>query len=120
MREARRAHGLPDQVTDQPDLFTPNDLKAARELLNRKLLPEVFENPLVDTPFLLDTKASDVVLEPFFREFFAQIGQYNTLPKNNLYRLAAEMQPDEVHPEVRDKLDAIATLSVAMQGGTTQ
>lgn len=119
-REARRAHGLPDQSTDQLDLFTPDDLRAARDLLSRKLLPEVFENPLVDTPFLLDTKASDVVLEPFFREFFAQLGQYNTLPKNNLYRLAAEMQPDEIHPEVRDKLDVIATLSVAMRGETTQ
>ena len=111
-RQALRAHGLPDISTEQMDLFTPNDLKAARELLSRKLLPEVFENPLADTPFLLGTKASDVVLDPFFREFFAQIGQYNTLPKNNLYRLAAEMQPGEIHPEVREKLDAIATLSV--------
>jgi hypothetical protein len=109
-RELQRVRGVPEQA-EEPDLFVANDLEEAHRLLQRRLLPEVFENPLEDTPFLLDTRASEVVLEPFFKEFFAQIGEYNTMPKSNFYRLAAVMQASEIHPEVREKLDAIATLA---------
>jgi hypothetical protein len=109
-RELQRVRGVPEQA-EEPDLFVANDLEEAHRLLQRRLLPEVFENPLEDTPFLLDTRASEVVLEPFFREFFAQIGEYNTMPKSNFYRLATVMREDEIHPEVREKLDAIATLA---------
>jgi hypothetical protein len=114
-RELRRTHGVPEQSTG-PSLFVTADLDAAQRLLQRRVLPEVFEQPLADTPFLLDTKASDVALEPFFREFFAQIGQYNTMPKSKFFRLAAIMRPEEIHPEVWEKLNAIATLTTTTAG----
>jgi hypothetical protein len=111
-RELRRVRGLAEQLKE-PDLFLADDLTEVRKLLQRKLLPEVFENPLQDTPFLLDIKASETVLEPFFKEFFSRINEYNTMPKSKFYRLATIMHANEIHPEVQEKLDAIARLIVA-------
>jgi predicted ATPase len=76
-----------------------------------RISDEEFDAPLKDSPFLLDTKASEVILEPFFKEFYRMIGQYNVMPKNAFYRIAAVMEKEEIHPEVIEKLDAIAQLS---------
>jgi hypothetical protein len=108
-REIRRVRKISDDERNL-DLFSPGDLRKAKELLQRKVLEEVFENPLTDTPFLMGTKVSDVVLEPFFREFYAALGEYNVMPKSNLYRLASVTTQAEIHPEVCEKLNAIATL----------
>ena len=53
---------------------------------------------------LVRVKASDEFLVPLL----AEIGR--PTPKRDLYLLAAEMQPDEIHPEVVEKLDRVATL----------
>lgn len=53
---------------------------------------------------LVRVKASDEFLVPLL----AEIG--NPSPKRDLYLLAAEMHPDEIHPEVVEKLDRVATL----------
>ena len=114
-RELHRVAGLgaagdPDQASLWSDALQAELDAKASHLLARMVLPEVFEQPLADTPFLLGTKVSDVVLEPFFRQFYASIGEYNVMPKHNFYRLARLMEPDEIHPEVREKLDDIVTL----------
>jgi hypothetical protein len=87
----------------------------AEEILNlfkriRPITDEEFEAPLKDSPFLLDTKASEVVLEPFFKEFYRMIAQYNTMEKSAFYRIAEVMEEEEIHPDVIEKLDAIARL----------
>ena len=51
---------------------------------------------------LVRVKASNEFLIPLL----ADIG--NRISKRDLYQLAAAMQPEEVHPEVREKLDRIA------------
>ena len=58
-------------------------------------------------PDLLNKKASDEILEPFFKEAFARFEIYNSLPKDNFYLLAGVMTPYEVHSDVRKMLDAI-------------
>ena len=55
-----------------------------------------------DIPALTRVKASNEFLVPFFEK----IGLNTT--KGELYQLAAKMTPDEIHPEVVEKLDAIA------------
>ena len=55
-----------------------------------------------DIPALTRVKASNEFLVPLFEE----IGLNTT--KGELYQLAAKMTPDEIHPEVIEKLDAIA------------
>ena len=54
-----------------------------------------------DIPALTRVKASNEFLVPLFEE----IGLNTT--KGELYQLAAKMTPDEIHPEVIEKLDAI-------------
>jgi hypothetical protein len=76
-----------------------------------RISDEEFDAPLKDSPFLLDTKASEVILEPFFKEFYRMIGKYNVMPKNAFYRIAAVMEKEEIHPDVIEKLDAIERLS---------
>ena len=49
-----------------------------------------------------------VTIRKFLVPLLAEIG-YPT-PKRDLYLLAAKMRPDEIHPEVVQKLDMIATL----------
>ena len=51
---------------------------------------------------LVRVKASNEFLVPLFE----RLGQ-STL-KKDLYLLAAEMRPEEIHPEVTEKLDLIA------------
>lgn len=55
-----------------------------------------------DIPALTRVKASSEFLVPFFEK----IGLNTT--KGELYQLAAKMTLDEIHPEVKEKLDAIA------------
>lgn len=112
-REILRISGLAEVGNaGQEPLWTETlqaDLDAnAGRLLARMLLPEVFEQPLSDSPFLLGIKGSDVVLEPFFRQFYAAFREYNMMPKYNFYRLASLMKRTEMHPEITEKLDAIA------------
>ena len=94
------------------------------EIENYLLQPEAIERfanfPLVEEAFwrqvprgtnlfgdhvsLVRVKASDEFLVPLL----AEIGR--PTPKRDLYLLAAEMRPDEIHPEVVKKLDRVATL----------
>ncbi len=60
-------------------------------------------------PDLLNKKASDDVLVPFFKEAFKRYGIENSLPKENLYLLAAAMKPEDIHADVRAMLDEIAS-----------
>jgi len=112
-REMLRISGLMEAANVGQELLWTETLQAdldanAGRLLARMLLSEVFEEPLSDTPFLLGIKGSDVVLEPFFRQFYAALREYNMMPKHNFYRLASLMERNEIHPEVSEKLDTIA------------
>jgi hypothetical protein len=107
--ELRLLRRIPDGSPEQ-DIFAEQELKQVPDLLRKYLLPEVFEVPLNDTPFLRGTRTSEVVLEPFFKDFYQLIKEYNRMPKSKFYRLAAVMTPDEIHGDVRAKLDAIAHL----------
>ena len=51
---------------------------------------------------LVRVKASDEFLVPLLEEM------NKSTPKRDLYLLAAVMKEDEIHPEVREKLDRIA------------
>ena len=53
-------------------------------------------------PSLADVAASEDFIEPLLREFGS------ATPIQDFYLLAAAMRPDEIHPEVREKLDRIA------------
>lgn len=70
------------------------------EEFGRQIPPDT--DPFSDIAALTRVKASSEFLVPFFEK----IGLNTT--KGELYQLAAKMTPDEIHPEVKKKLDAIA------------
>lgn len=69
------------------------------------LVSAALEQP--DHPDLMNRKGSDEVLVPFFKQAFAKFGIYNTLPKNELYKVAAQMKQNEIHHEVIEMLNEI-------------
>ena len=65
-------------------------------------------------PDLLNKKASDEVLVPFFKKAFANHQIYNSLPKDEFHRIAEQMRPEEVHQDVRTMLDRLADALVSV------
>lgn len=73
-----------------------------RNYLRDNLPPAVFERPLDDHAFLNVTKARRDILPPALNA----AGLPN-LPYTRYHEIAAGMRPDEIHPEIREKLDAV-------------
>lgn len=73
----------------------------ARKYMKRSLPPALFDAPS-DAGVIESTKGSDV-LSKILQEAGLR------LKKTEYCRIAAQMRPEEVHPEVHEKLDAIAT-----------
>jgi len=88
--------------SNEPPLMASIFESKAKERLEKELPPGALEQPFGDNVTLMKVKASDDLLMPFFQK----IGK--PLNKSELYLLAAEMKPNEIHPEVIAKLDAIA------------
>jgi hypothetical protein len=64
--------------------------------------PPFIENPLSDPAFLLSTKARVDLIPPALEA----AGLFN-IPYTKYNEIAAVMSPEEIHPEIREKLDAI-------------
>lgn len=102
--EAAKNKNWPEE--NNLDLFRAKHAKELRLLLTERFMVAAALSD--DThPDLLNKKASDEILEPFFKEAFARFEIYNSLPKDNLYLLAGAMKPEEVHADVRKMLDDI-------------
>ena len=64
--------------------------------------PPFIENPLSDPAFLISTKARVDLIPPALEA----AGLFN-IPYTKYNEIAAVMLPDEIHPEIREKLDSI-------------
>lgn len=64
--------------------------------------PAFIREPLGDSPFLVGTKARTVLLPPALTAAGLPGADYR-----DFYEIAAVMKPEEIHPEVIEKLDAI-------------
>jgi hypothetical protein len=104
-QEAAKNKGWPEE--NNLELFRNRHAQDIRRLFTERYL---VAGALTDEhhPDLVNKKASDEILAPFFKEAFAKYGIYNSLPKENLYLLATVMTLDEVHADVRAMLDEIA------------
>lgn len=79
-------------------LFTQD----ASKYLKDKFPPAAYREPLSDDDYLARTPASKTLLPKFFK----QVGMETM--KGEYYMIAEQMQADEVHPDVKTILDAIA------------
>jgi predicted ATPase len=75
---------------------------AAEKHLKDEVPPAAYRDPLSDHDYLTNTPAAKSLLPGFFA------AATDRLRKPEYYLIAEQMRPDEVHPEVRTKLDSIA------------
>jgi hypothetical protein len=73
----------------------------AEDILKNSFPPTFFKNPLEDTGYLLRMAASKEFLPQFFDSLQVRI------EKSEYYHIAAQMRPEEIHPEIKEKLDII-------------
>lgn len=83
----------------EPNLFSVGPRAAGEEYLKNNLPPAAFSAPLSDLDYLVVTPASKSLLPAFLEK--AKI----ILSKKDYYQIAAIMKQEEIHPEVKDKLD---------------
>ena len=72
------------------------------DYMQRKFPPDVFDEPLGDHEFLNVTKARTRLIPPLL-----EAAGIHGLPYTRYDEIAAGMFPEEIHPEVVEKLDAI-------------
>ena len=63
------------------------------------------------SPWSADSKVSDDFLTPLFRTYFRKLDLPNLMNKKSFYELAQYVPDDEIDDEVREKLDAIASVA---------
>ncbi len=76
--------------------------QAAMTEMENILPPEVMKSPLGNHDYMNQTKASKNILPRIFSAAGIDIS------KQEYYKLAEEMEQKEIHPEIKEKLDAIA------------
>jgi predicted ATPase len=80
----------------------PDHVTALREHLAATQPPAFLEDPFRDLPFLIGTKARTLLLPPAL-----DAAGLPGFPYQRYVEIAAAMRPEEIHPEVREKLDTI-------------
>ena len=80
----------------------PPHVDDMRAYIRRELPPGVIDDPLGDHPFLNGTKARTEILPPILNA-----AGIHDLPYTRYHEIAQVMLPEEIHPEVVEKLDSI-------------
>jgi len=75
---------------------------ALRRHMKETQPPALLAAPLADLGFLIGTKARTDLLPPAL-----DAAGLPAFPYQRYFEIAAQMRPEEIHPEVREKLDAI-------------
>ncbi len=68
------------------------------------------------SPWNGEMKVSDDFLIPLFREYYRKLGLSNLMAKKSFHELAEHVPLEEIDPEVREKLDAIAAVAATARG----
>lgn len=77
-------------------------IEEMQKYLNDNFPPAVIREPLADHEYLNTTKARTKLLPPILDAAGLQ-----SFPYTRYHEIAAVMLPEEIHPEIREKLDAI-------------
>ena len=93
------------------DLLSNVRRKSGEAFLKENFPPPALTDPFKDSDYLVSTAASKSILPEFFERTDTR------LPKKDYFQIAEKMKPDEIHPEVAFKLDAI---SAVVAGGGSQ
>lgn len=83
------------------DLLSHARKKNGEDFLRENFPPPALKDPLKDSDYLVATAASKSILPDFLEK------TETPLSKKDFFQIAAQMKPDEIHPEVKAKLDAM-------------
>ena len=110
---AASASDLPTETVGQTGLFSSLEADRREQLMNQCIneLEAALSQLGKGSPWDADMKVSDEFLTPLFRNYFARLELPNLMAKKSFYELARFLEPDEVDPEVVQKLDVIATVA---------
>lgn len=108
------AAGLAGPDSENGDLFVTAERERCVAAMQESI--EEMETALKTlnkpAPWSGDIKATDDFLDPLFENFLKRIGQpRETMYKKNYHVLAEYIPLDEIAPEIREKLDAIAAVA---------
>ncbi len=67
------------------------------------------------SPWGEDMKVRDDFLKPLFESYFRRLNLPNLMQKKNFHELADHVPEDEIDPEIREKLDAVACAAQGAQ-----
>ncbi|MDZ7398926.1 MAG: AAA family ATPase [candidate division KSB1 bacterium] len=67
------------------------------------------------SPWDQNTKVSDDFLGPLFKNYFKKLQLPNLMEKKNFHELARFVAPDQIDPEIKEKLDAIVQVARSAQ-----
>ena len=84
------------------DLFAQGRRASGEAFLRDNFPPPALTHPLKDSDYLVATPASKSIIPELMRQTDTR------LSKKDYYQIAAQMLPTEMHPEVIEKLDAMA------------
>jgi predicted ATPase len=79
------------------------NVNAMNDYIAKNHLPDFLNNPLSDPDYIKRTKARTELIPPVLQAAGVQ------LPYTRYSEMAAHMLPNEVHPEVKEKLDGLCT-----------
>ncbi|MGH7949316.1 MAG: hypothetical protein ACREQF_08840, partial [Candidatus Binataceae bacterium] len=84
------------------NLFAESALRRGIEYLEYTLQPAILRDPLGNHDYLNVTPARKSILP----QFFQAVGVH--VPDSDYFQIASVMKPEEIHAEVKKKLDEIA------------
>jgi hypothetical protein len=94
------------------DLFSIHEQKDKAAIMQKslaKIIPQIArENP--DDEYWIHSHASEQI-ERIFKEYYRMLDIPNQMNKNKLFFLAELMTPEQIHNEVKEKLDLILDIA---------
>ncbi|MBN2208036.1 MAG: AAA family ATPase [Candidatus Coatesbacteria bacterium] len=95
----------------EPDIFSRVRRDAGEKYLKDNLPPAALSRPLEDTDYLVVTPSSKTLLPAFLQK----VGL--ALSKKDYFQIAAVMRKQEVHPEIKQKLDEMQCVLLPVLAG---
>lgn len=102
--------------TGNDNLFSSDESRRRGEAMRSSIAEVVSAQQIAlegFDPWSPDTKATDSFLDPLFRRYFDKLGLPNLLRKTNYHELARFVTPEEIAPEVQEKLDMIVKAAMS-------
>ena len=110
-RTALNAYARESAAAGEPmPLFTAAETDKRLQAMNEAIdeIEKAMETLGRGSPWGADAKVSDDFLAPLFGAYFRKLRLPNLMSKKSFYELARHVPENEMDPEIREKLDAIA------------